>query len=95
VFLGLPFNIASVALLTHMLAQQSDLRVGEVVVTLGDAHIYSNHQTQVATQLARTPSAPPQLHILRHPESIYDYRFEDFELLDYNPQAGISAPVAI
>lgn len=95
VFLGLPFNIASVALLTHMLAQQSDLSVGEVVVTLGDAHIYSNHQTQVATQLARTPGAPPQLRIVRRPESIYGYRFEDFELLAYNPQAAISAPVAI
>lgn len=94
-FLGLPFNIASVALLTHMLAQQTDLQVGEVVVTLGDAHIYSNHQTQVATQSVRTPTAPPQLRILRRPDSIYDYRYEDFELLDYNPQAGISAPVAI
>lgn len=95
VFLGLPFNIASVALLTHMLAQQSDLEVAEVVVSLGDAHIYSNHVEQVATQLSRTPSAPPQLHILRRPESLYSYRFEDFDLSGYEPQAHIAAPVAV
>ena len=95
VFLGLPFNIASVALLTHMLAQQSDLEVADVVVSLGDAHIYSNHAEQVATQLSRTPSAPPQLHILRRPESLYSYRFEDFDLSGYEPQAHIAAPVAV
>lgn len=95
VFLGLPFNIASVALLTHMLAQQSDLGVAEVIVSLGDAHIYSNHTQQVATQLSRTPSAPPQLRILRCPETLYDYCFDDFELTGYEPQPHISAPVAV
>lgn len=94
-FLGLPFNIASVALLTHMLAQQADLGVGEVVITLGDAHIYSNHQEQVALQLSRTPSARPSLSIVRKPDSLYDYRFEDFSLEGYEPQAHIKAPVAI
>lgn len=95
VFLGLPFNIASVALLTHMLAQQSDLEVADVVVSLGDAHIYSNHAEQVATQLARTPSKPPRLRILRRPETLYGYCFEDFELSGYQPQAHIAAPVAV
>ncbi len=95
VFLGLPFNIASVALLVHMLAQQADLEVGEVVITLGDAHIYSNHQEQVNTQLARTPDALPRLSILRRPESIDGYRYEDFALEGYAPQAHIAAPVAI
>ena len=95
VFLGLPFNIASVALLTHMLAQQSDLGVAEVVVSLGDAHIYSNHADQVATQLGRTPTSPPQLRILRRPATLYGYRFEDFELSGYEPQAHIAAPVAV
>ncbi len=94
-FLGLPFNIASVALLVHMLAQQVDLVPGEVIVTMGDCHLYSNHWEQVATQLARQPKARPQLKILRHPESIYDYRFEDFVLEGYDPEPNISAPVAI
>ena len=95
VFLGLPFNIASVALLVHMLAQQCDLAVGEVVVTLGDAHLYSNHGEQVTTQLERTPGALPSLEILRKPDSIYGYRFEDFQLTGYDPAPNISAPVAI
>lgn len=95
VFLGLPFNIASVALLTHMLAQQSDLGVAEVVVSLGDAHIYRNHQEQVALQLTRTPGPAPVLRILRRPASLFDYRFEDFELEGYDPQPHIPAPVAI
>lgn len=94
-FLGLPFNIASVALLVHMLAQQVDLVPGEVIVTMGDCHLYSNHWEQVATQLARQPKARPQLKILRHPESIYDYKFEDFVLEGYDPEPNISAPVAI
>lgn len=94
-FLGLPFNIASVALLVHMLAQQVDLVPGEVIVTMGDCHLYSNHWEQVATQLARQPKARPQLKILRHPESIYGYRFEDFVLEGYDPEPNISAPVAI
>ena len=95
VFLGLPFNIASVALLVHMLAQQCDLAVGEVVVTLGDAHLYSNHGDQVSTQLERTPGPLPSLKILRKPDSIYGYRFEDFQLTGYDPAPNIPAPVAI
>lgn len=94
-FLGLPFNIASVALLTHMLAQQANLGIGEVVITLGDAHIYTNHQKQVELQLARQPKARPTLKILRTPPSLYEYRFEDFELEGYDPDPGIPAPVAV
>jgi len=95
VFLGLPFNIASVALLVHMLAQQCDLGLGEVVITLGDAHLYSNHTEQVSEQLQRLPKSLPQLNILRRPDSLYGYRFEDFELTGYDPAPHISAPVAI
>jgi len=94
-FLGLPFNIASVALLTHMLAQQADLGVADIVITLGDAHIYSNHEEQVATQLSRTPGSLPELRIIRRPDTLFDYRYEDFELEGYDPQAHIAAPVAI
>jgi len=94
-FLGLPFNIASVALLVHMLAQQCDLQPGEVVVTLGDAHLYSNHGDQVETQLQRTPMALPRLELIRRPDSIYGYQFEDFQLIGYEPAAHIAAPVAI
>jgi thymidylate synthase len=94
-FLGLPFNIASVALLTHMLAQQANLGIGEVVITLGDAHIYTNHQKQVELQLARQPKARPTLKIRRTPPSLYEYRFEDFELEGYDPDPGIPAPVAV
>jgi thymidylate synthase len=94
-FLGLPFNIASVALLTHMSSQQCDLIPGEVVITLGDAHLYSNHSEQVATQLDRVPGVCPSLHILRRPESIYGYHFDDFELVGYDPAPNIPAPVAI
>lgn len=95
VFLGLPFNIASVALLVHMLAQQCQLGVGDVVITLGDAHLYSNHHEQVATQLERTPKPLPTLDILRCPDSIYDYCFEDFTLSGYDPAPHIAAPVAV
>ena len=94
-FLGLPFNIASVALLVHILAQQCDLEPGEVVVTLGDAHLYSNHGDQVETQLQRTPMALPRLELIRRPDSIYGYQFEDFQLIGYEPAAHIAAPVAI
>lgn len=94
-FLGLPFNIASVSLLVHMLCQQVGLALGEVVVTMGDCHLYSNHAEQVETQLARQPKARPVLEIVRKPESVYDYRFEDFVLQGYDPEPNISAPVAI
>ena len=94
-FLGLPFNIASVSLLVHMLCQQVGLEVGEVVVTMGDCHLYSNHAEQVETQLTRQPKARPRLEILRKPDTVYDYCFEDFVLRGYDPEPNISAPVAI
>ncbi len=95
IFLGVPFNIASYALLTHMLAQQCELDVGDFIWTGGDCHLYSNHEEQVQTQLARTPFPYPTLHIRRRPTSIFDYTFEDFELLDYQHHARIKAPVAV
>jgi thymidylate synthase len=81
--------------LTLMLAQQCDLEPGEIIIGTGDSHIYNNHLEQVQQQLRREPRPLPQLNILRRPDSIYDYRFEDFELLDYNPHAHIAAPVAV
>jgi thymidylate synthase len=95
IFLGVPFNIASYALLTHMLAQQCDLGVGDFIWTGGDCHIYSNHFEQVQTQLAREPLPYPTLHIKRRPASIFDYAYEDFELLDYQCHPAIKAPVAV
>ena len=95
IFLGVPFNIASYALLTHMLAQQCDLKVGDFVWTGGDCHLYSNHTEQVALQLARTPHAYPTLSIKRRPPSIFDYEYEDFEVLDYEHHPAIKAPVAV
>ena len=95
IFLGVPFNIASYALLTHMLAQQCDLQVGDFVWTGGDCHIYSNHSEQVELQLARTPYAYPTLAIKRRPASIFDYEYEDFEVLDYAHHPAIKAPVAV
>jgi thymidylate synthase len=94
-FLGLPYNTASLAVLTMMLAQQCDLGLGEIIVCTGDSHIYSNHFDQVQLQLQREPRELPQLKILRRPDSIYDYCFEDFELLNYQPYPHIAAPVAI
>ncbi len=95
IFLGVPFNIASYALLTHMLAQQCDLDVGDFIWTGGDCHIYSNHEEQVALQLSRAPRAYPTLQIKRRPPSIFDYALEDFEVLGYDPHPAIKAPVAV
>ena len=94
-FLGLPYNTASLAVLTMMLAQQCDLVPGEIIICTGDSHIYSNHLQQVREQLGRQPRPLPRLNILRRPDSIYDYRFEDFELQDYHPHPHIAAPVAV
>ncbi|MBA3059710.1 MAG: thymidylate synthase [Gammaproteobacteria bacterium] len=95
IFLGVPFNIASYALLTHMVAQQCDLDVGDFIWTGGDCHIYSNHFDQVALQLSRTPLAYPTLNIKRRPESIFDYAYEDFEVQGYESHPAIKAPVAV
>jgi thymidylate synthase len=94
-FLGLPYNTASLAVLVMMLAQQCDLLPGEIIICTGDSHIYSNHLEQVREQLGREPRPLPQLNILRRPDTIYDYRFEDFELVGYEPHAHIAAPVAV
>jgi thymidylate synthase len=95
IFLGVPFNIASYALLTHMLAQQCDLAVGDFIWTGGDCHIYSNHTEQVALQLTREPRPLPTLVIKRRPASIFDYALEDFEVQGYDPHPAIKAPVAV
>ena len=95
IFLGVPFNIASYALLTHMVAQQCDLDVGDFIWTGGDCHIYSNHTEQVALQLSREPRPYPTLTILRKPDSIFDYQYEDFEITGYDPHPAIKAPVAV
>ena len=93
--LGNPYNLAGVSFLTHMLAQQCDLGLGEVVVTMGDAHIYLNHIEQVKLQLTREPRQLPKLVLKRKPASIYDYKFEDFEIVGYDPHPHIPAPVSI
>ena len=95
IFLGVPFNIASYALLTHMVAQQCDLDVGEFIWTGGDCHVYLNHFEQVDTQLARSPYPLPRLAIPRKPPSLFDYRFEDFEIAGYEHHPAIKAPVAV
>jgi thymidylate synthase len=95
IFLGVPFNIASYALLTHMVAQQCDLDVGEFIWTGGDCHIYNNHFDQVQMQLSREPFPYPQLKIKRQPDSIFEYELEDFELVNYQCHGAISAPVSV
>ena len=95
IFLGVPFNIASYALLTHMVAQQCDMDVGDFIWTGGDCHIYSNHTEQVELQLSREPYPYPVLHIQRKPDSIFDYAYEDFEVREYQHHAPIKAPVAV
>ncbi|MBK8182734.1 MAG: thymidylate synthase [Candidatus Competibacteraceae bacterium] len=94
-FLGVPFNIASYALLTHLVAQQTDLDVGEFIWTGGDCHLYLNHLEQARLQLGREPYPPPRLAIRRRPESLADYRYEDFEILGYQAHPAIKAPVAV
>lgn len=95
VFLGLPFNIASYALLVHMVAQQCDLIPGDFVWTGGDTHLYMNHMDQTHLQLTREPRPLPQLVIKRRPDSLFDYQFDDFEIVGYDPHPAIKAPVAI
>jgi len=94
-FLGNPYNTCSLAIFTHMIAQQCDLDVGEIIISIGDCHLYSNHFEQAKTQLQREPKALPQLIIKRKPDSIFDYHFEDFEIVGYDPHPHISAPIAV
>lgn len=95
IFLGVPFNIASYSLMLMMVAQVTGLEVGEFIHTIGDAHIYSNHTDQVDRQLSRTIRELPTMKINKNVKSIYDFKYEDFELINYNPHKGIKAPVAV
>lgn len=95
IFLGVPFNIASYALLTMMIAQVCDLEPGEFIHTLGDAHLYSNHFEQAKLQLSRTPKKLPKMHLNPEVKDLFSFQFEDFTLTDYHPDAHIKAPVAV
>ena len=95
VFLGVPFNIASYALLTMMIAQVCDLELGDFVHTFGDAHLYSNHFEQVTLQLSRTPGVLPTMKINPDVNTVFDFSFDDFELINYQAQAHIAAPIAV
>ena len=94
-FLGVPFNIASYAFLSTMIAQQTDLSVGELIWSGGDCHIYTNHLEAVNQQLSREPRELPTLKLLRRPKSLFDYQFEDFSIENYHPHARIQAPIAV
>ncbi len=95
IFLGVPFNIASYALLTHMVAQQCDLAIGDFIWTGGDCHLYLNHLEQVDVQLAREPLSPPRLVLARRPPTLFDYRYEDFEIAGYHHHPALKAPIAV
>ena len=95
IFLGIPYNAASLGFLTHMIAHQTGLKAGEIVHSIGDLHIYSNHLEQVHMQLSREPRLLPQLEFARKPDSILDYTFDDFIINGYDPHPAITAPIAI